>query len=248
MNSEYNTSLVNNIKNKSISKTIFSKHMYSNLWYTDDTNKICITFSPRGGCSISFKQYLDLVGLLNDGEKYNSFIHHYRMDLFVKNIKNVPIDYLIKENYTFIKFIINPYIRAVSIYRLQTHNLSFRNYLQKLVNKEIIFTNSENYHLQEQYIDGEEKIVTKYIKIDENEKYNIILRDNTSYELDVNKYTSPHHGKKIDNTDFCGDTPRIEINKKLPNNYKFFYDEEIKNLVDTFYKNDVEKYGFKFLI
>ena len=64
------------------------------------------------------------------------------------------------------------------------------------------------------------------------------------YELDVNKYTSPHHGKKTNNTEFCGDIPKDML--ILPKSYKYFYDEEIKNLVDIFYKNDIEKYGFKF--
>ena len=58
------------------------------------------------------------------------------------------------------------------------------------------------------------------------------------YELDVNKYTSPHHDKKTNNTEFCGDIPKDML--ILPKSYKYFYDEEIKNLVDIFYKNDIE--------
>jgi hypothetical protein len=80
----------------------------------------------------------------------------------------------------------------------------------------------------------------------ENEKYNIILPDGINYELNVNKYTSPHHGEKKNIEIFCGDTPKNIINENLPINYKWFYDEEIKNLVYKFYEIDIIKYNFTF--
>ena len=239
-------SLINNVNEKDVSRTKFGNSAYSNLWYVDNKNKICITFSPRGGCSISYQQYLDLVGLLEDGLNYKPFIHNYRMDIFDGNISYTEIDKLISEKYTFIKFIMNPYIRAVSIYRTQTsHNLSFREYLKKIINKDLTLNENDRYHSHNQYIIGEENIITKYIKIDENEKYTINLHDNTFYELDVNKYNSPHHGIKHDIDTFCGDIPKDIVNKNLPQNYKYFYDEEIKNLVYIIYKDDIEKYNAK---
>jgi hypothetical protein len=240
--------LINNIKEKDLNITNFGNSIYSSLWYIDNKNKICITFTPRGGCSISFKQYLDLVGLLNDGENYNNFIHCYRCDIFQKYVTYKDINDLIKQQYTFIKFIMNPYIRAVSIYRsLTSHNLTFREYLKQLVNNEIdYFNENDKFHYHQQYINGEENIITKYIKINENEIYTIKLHDNSLYTLDVNKYTSCHHGKKTDNNYFCGDLPKDIINEKLPYSYKCFYDDEIKNLCEIFYKDDIEKYNFTF--
>ena len=40
----------------------------------------------------------------------------------------------------------------------------------------------------------------------------------------------------------------IKLLKSLfsPKSYKYFYDDEIKNLVDIFYKKDIIKYGFTF--
>ena len=72
------TTVINKIKNSRAAKTTFGKSIYSNMWYVDTKNKICITFSPRGGCSIAFQQYLDLIGLLDFAFKYSSFIHHFR--------------------------------------------------------------------------------------------------------------------------------------------------------------------------
>jgi transcriptional regulatory protein LevR len=182
------------------------------------------------------------------GLNYNSFIHKFRCDIFINNIPFIPINKLFNQKYTFIKFIMNPYIRAVSIFRSQTsHNLTFRQYLHQLVNNQIQYFNANDiFHLQPQYLPNEEAVITKYIKINENEKYTVKLHEGTNYEIDVNKYTSIHHGKKTDFNEFCGDMLKDEINKQLPQSYKCFYDDEIKNLVHTFYKNDVDKYKFTF--
>ena len=34
--------------------TSYGNSTYSNLWYCDNINKVCFTFTPRGGCSIAF--------------------------------------------------------------------------------------------------------------------------------------------------------------------------------------------------
>jgi len=237
------------VKHKDVGITSYSNSIYKYLWYVCNKNKICFTFTPRGGCSISFQLFLDLVGLLNDGLNYDNFIHRYREDIFNKAATYCNINNLIQKKYTFIKFIMNPYIRAVSIYRAQTsHNLSFREYLKQLTNNQIDYFNSnDKFHYHPQYIKGEEKIITKYIKINENETTQIKLFDGSLYTLDPNKYTSIHHGvKNVENTMFCGDLPKNIINQNLPKTYKYFYDDEIKKMVETFYKEDIEHYGFKF--
>jgi len=244
-----NNQLIENIKQKQICKTNYGTSIYEDLFYCDNKNKICFTFTPRGGCSIVFQQYLDLIGLLKDGLDYNPFIHYYRVEILNPNIEHIDINKLIQQQFTFIKFIINPYIRAVSIFWAQTsHNLSFREYLYQLINNKVdYFNDNDKYHYNQQYIDGEENIITKYVKIDKYEIFDIRLFDGTLYTLDVNKYTSSHHSKKNNNnTKFCGDLPRIEVFENLPKIYKYMYDDEIKNMVETFYKKDIEHYGYSF--
>ena len=239
---------IENIKQKQICKTNYGTSIYGNLFYCDNKNKICFSFTPRGGCSIAFQQYLDLVGLLKDGLNYNPFIHNYRCEIFIPNIEHIDINKLIQEQFTFIKFIMNPYIRAVSIFWAQTsHNLSFRQYLEELINNKVDYFNEyDKYHYNQQYINGEEKIITKYIKIDKYESYEIKLFDETLYKLDVNKYNSCHHGKKTDLSIFCGDLLKNDVKENLPKSYKYFYDEDIKKMVDTFYKDDIQHYGYSF--
>ena len=238
--------MINNIKIKDLNYTSLGNSIYSELFYVNNKNKTVITFTPRSGCSKSFSQYLDLVGLLDDGISFfNEHIHHYRMDILNPNINYKKIDELIKDQYQFIKFIINPYIRAVSIYIIQTNcNLSFREFLKYILSNNINDIHN-NYHIHPQYIYGEERVITKYIKINENETYSIKLSDDSLYELNANRYYG-HFSQKTDNTSFCGDIPKNTIITNLPKSYKHFYDDEIKTMVETYYKNDIEKYGFSF--
>lgn len=228
-------------------------HIYNNMFYLDMKNKVCFSFTPRGGCSVAFQAFLDLVGLLNEGLAYDSFIHNYRINVLDKLIQNYNINYLISLNYKFIKFITNPYIRAVSIFRAQTsHNLTFREYLRELVSGKVFeyFNDNDKYHLYEQYIPGEEEYITKYIRIDENETYDFeIINDEKNkefFKININKYSSPHHSVRNGTNTFCADILKNNVNTMLPKSYKYFYDCETKSLVDTFYKNDIQKYNYNF--
>jgi len=244
-----NNNYIDNIKKSSAFRTkINSDHLYSDLWYGDRINKICFTFSPRGGCSISFQCFLDLVNLLEDALNYDKFIHNYRNDILDKNILYIDINQLIKENYIFIKFIMNPYIRAVSSFRVKNnYNITFREYLKNLINNKIdFFDYIDRYHSYKQYIDGEKQLITKYICINENDEIIIRLKNNKLFKINPNNYSSIHHGIKTTNNNFCGDTLKDEINNKLPLSYKYFYDDEIKKLVETYYKDDIEQYSFTF--
>lgn len=248
-----NEEKIKKIKCSGAAITNFGYSPYSNLWYVDTKNKICVTFTPRGGCSKSFQQYLDLLdgNLLKDAFDFHPFVHRYRTDLFDSNVPRIPINKLTQEKYKIIKFIMNPYIRAVSVFRMiESYNLSFRKFMRRIVfyTKYMIskFTENDKFHYHQQYIKGEEKIITKYIRINENEIYDVKLKNGENYKIDVNKYDSIHHGKKTENTIFCGDIPRLEISKKLPKSYKYFYDDEIKKLVNIFYRDDFVKYKFTF--
>lgn len=247
---KHKMSLVERFKTVAASRTIFNpNHIYKYLWYTDDKNKFCFTFTPRAGCSVVFQQYLDILGLLEDGLIFSSFIHNYRVGVCDPNLNHVDINLLIERGYKFFKFIMNPYLRAVSIFIAQTsHNLSFREYLKQLVNNEIDYFNAnDKFHYHPQYIEGEEDVITKYIKINENEKYNVTLHDGSSYTINCSNYTSVHHNKKNkNNKNFSGDVPLRTVFQNLPYSYKCFYDDEIKQMVESFYHNDIIKYGFTF--
>jgi hypothetical protein len=104
----------------------------------------------------------------------------------------------------------------------------------------------EKWHSRQQYIPGEKKIITKYVKISDNESYSIILKNGNEYEFNTNRFSSGHHAKKYPCTEFCGDVPRSIICKQLPDNYKWFYDNEIRGMVERLYRKDIKRYDFKF--
>jgi hypothetical protein len=239
--------LINNVKKRSCFKTYVK--LPGDYYYGDIDKNICFLWSPRAGCSITLKCFLDMVGLLDDAENYSNWIHDYKMYIFIQNVPEININELSKKKCNIIKTLVNPYSRAVSTWRTQRNsNLSFRDYLKELVNNKNSYVNeSDKYHSKQQYIDGEEKFVTKYIKLDKYEKYDITLLDGTNYTVDVTKYTSKHHAKRsADINYFVGDIKLTGIHNKVPLSYKYFYDDEIKEMVYTYYKKDIEFYGYTF--
>ena len=87
MNKEY---LIERIKNTGCFKSDMGL-------YGDRNKKVCFLWSPRGGCSITFKCFLDMIGLLDDAKQYNEWIHNYRMEIMVPNTSYIRIPDLKKE-------------------------------------------------------------------------------------------------------------------------------------------------------
>lgn len=221
---------------------------FKDFFYADLENKLVFNFSPRAGCSSCFKIFLDLTNLLKEGEKYNSFIHHYRLDVIDKNVLITDIDKFLQSNFKFIKFITNPFKRAVSIFRLCDKNITFRKFSEKIAIGDFSnFNNSIVYHLGQQYFNNEENYIDEYIKIDKNETLELELKNGEKYLIDPNNYSSIHHAI-IDqkNKLFCGDKELCMFDVGIIQNYNFFYDEKIYKNIYAFYKDDIEKYNYKF--
>ena len=64
--------------------------------------------------------------------------------------------------------------------------------------------------------------------------------------IELNKIIINNGKKNINNNQFCGDILLSYVYNNLPSSYKYFYDEEIKMLVYNYYKDDTDKYNFKF--
>ena len=239
----------NDIENNELIKHLKQTSCFKSVHgiYGDSLHKIAVMWSPRAGCSITFQCFLDINNLLNEALNYNNFIHVYRMDIYQKNVPSIPLKQLIKENYIIIKSIVNPYSRAVSIWRghiSMDKTISFKEYMKQLINETIILSKMDRNHTIPQYITNEESYITKYIKLDLNETYTIQLNNETDYIIDINKYTSTHHGVKTEHTNYCGDICRKDI--ILPKSYKYFYDEETKKMVEDVYGIDIKMYNYSF--
>lgn len=229
-----------------VAHTKFGNSRYSDLFYVDKLNKVVITFSPRAGCTISLTEFLKLTGLFEKAQKYSNWLHDFRWNV-LNNVQQLPVENLKNQNYTFIKTCVNPYRRAISSFLIASLNITFRTFMTKLVtNNYQYFNDSDIYHFQCQYIKGEENIITSYIHLDRNETVTIKLHNGEDYVVNPNKYTSAHHHKKINSEEFCGDIPKNTVKSQLPQSYKYFYDDEIKKMVEQFYGKDIEYYGYSF--
>jgi len=214
----------------------------------DRRNKLVFLWSPRAGCSITCKQAFNLLGLLKDVEDYDNFVHNYRIRVYKYHAPYIDILKL-PSDYTIIKTIVNPYSRAVSIWWKTTtsQDWTFREFMRRLVNGETDeLTKCEKFHLRPQYIKGEEEYITKYIKLESGEKFPFKLANGRNYKIDFSRYTSVHHGNRVETEYFVGDVKNSEIQSILPKNYKFFYDPEIKSLVEDYFRDDIEHYGYTY--
>lgn len=192
-----------------------------------------------------------------------------------KEVKKI----LLNSNMEVIKLVRDPYKRAVSSFlelshegplKIESHfaykewrrireiiyndknsvmGISFKQYLYYL--KEVgVDVDSINGHFAQQYIEGEEQFVTKYIYLEDF--------DNEIRELEK-KYclkTSPliditnsghHRAKKMKESEDYSNVIITEetFYKENPPTYTSFYNDETLALVEEIFKKDIEVYGYR---
>lgn len=211
--------------------------------------KFIIDWSPKAGCSVICKIFFDYMDELEGALKYHPWIHNSR-DNYYNKYGTVNRELLLSNKIIKIKFVRNPYSRAVSSYihvmrtylkkNFNNEDMSFYTFLLNLEKKK----NPCEIHYNLQMIYSEkENTFNHIIKIENLEKE--IKNLNKQYNLNLNHdFTSHHHVNKH----------RIDINvsdvkfsqiSKIPY-YNNFYDEKTKNLVDKIYKPDIIRYNYTF--
>ena len=233
----------------------FNDNNKHSLLYGDSNRKIAYIMTPRAGCSISFKFYLNSLDstLLEKSNKYNNFVHKYRIDIFDKNIKYIKIEQLIKENFKFIKFVVNPFQRAVSSFAMINindldnikYNLNFKTYYENLY-KNInlhLYSKSDLIHTYPQYIIGEKELNLTIYKLEDKDKKLYI----NGLEINLNKLSSSHHGNRNINNDCKKELYKIKrknILQNLPTKYNLMYNKDCLNYVENYYKDDIINYNY----
>ncbi len=216
-------------------------------------DKYLIDWTPKAGCTIICKMIFDHMGILEEALKYNRWIHHYRLNKFYRKYGKVTKSKLIDDKYIKIKFVRNPYTRAVSSYLhvmktntlprgLKNRDISFYDFLILIKEKHIPY--NVHWGLQKLEIENKKTIFNEIIQIEYLD--NEIQRLNIKYNLDLKtKYNSTHHVKnKVNINTFCGKINFSEL-KVMPT-YNNFYNDEIKLLVDNIYGEDIITYNYTF--
>lgn len=211
--------------------------------------KFIIDWTAKAGCTIICKIFFDYMGELDKALKYSPWIHNYRMKYYYAKYGRVYLYHLLSNNFIKIKFVRNPYSRAVSsfIHVMKTHlkknfnneDMSFYTFLLNL--KKNRYPSNVHYNLQ--MIDSEKDIFNHIIKIENLEKE--IKNLNRLYNLNLNyDFTSTHHTiKKKINTNIS--YVKYSQILQIPT-YSNFYDKKTKDLVDEIYKPDIIRYNYTF--
>jgi hypothetical protein len=214
-------------------------------------NNIFIEYSAKSNCTVICKMFFDYIGLLDDALKYNPWIHEYENHVY-KKIN--PIPSILPKNILKLKFVRNPYSRAVSSYlHCLKHKLSgqqnesFCEFLSKL--KKLPYDIHFAYQCNDSY---SENNFDKIIKIENLS--NEIIEINNKHNIKLNSnFTSNHFFTKKNNNScklFVGDLSFNDIDKFIKNNklppYYCFYNDKIKLLVEDYYHNDIINLDYSF--
>lgn len=170
-----------------------------------------------------------------------------------------------------LKFVRNPYTRAISSYfhaiknqvlkdelisktgHRNIYEVSFWEFLKFLENLNLKKCDP---HLGLQFLPGENNLFS-YDEIIKIENFEARLHEiNNKYKVNIisnnNLKKSKHHLKKLDiENSFVGNLPYFHFlssgDQKLEiPSYKCFYNEDIKKLIDQLYKLDIEAYEYNF--
>ena len=211
--------------------------------------KIIIDWSSKSACTIIVKMFF---AMNNQTIDPNVWIHDER-ERYVREKGHIRLSNLLDPRPLKIKFVRNPYSRAVSSYihyskylsnKLDEkyHDISFIEFCQNLKNNNI----PPNIHwtYQKLYVERFFKFFNEIIKIeylsDEIERINRV------YSLNFNcDFTSDHFVNKNNDTEFVGNLKYSQIADKIPK-YRYFYNKEIQSLVRNIYLDDIQSYDYSF--
>lgn len=233
---------------------------------------IILFWSHRSGCTSPANWFFFQIGLYEEAMNYAPFIHYYEFDIY-KNRTNYYKDLeleLLKLKKETIKLVRNPYKRAVSSFLTLYDNPyatkqweSIRKYFynHKNIQKGISFKQFLYYvknigpksseldqHFSQQYIEGEEKFIKKYIKLENFNK--TIPNLEQEYGLlpsDISLLTNSSHHRSHQMIHKGNYADNDITNPQFPSlpTYRSFYDEEALKLVSEIYNDDFEAYGYK---
>lgn len=220
-------------------------------------DKFIVDWTRKAGCTTITKMVFGAMGILQEALDYDIWVHKYRTDKFHEKFGRVTEDMLSSDKFVKMKFVRNPYTRAVSSYlsahrSVEVHDymidgelidVSFYRFLELYKQKKLV-----NSHWTPQYSeDYESKFeFDEIIKIENlseevkrlNKKYNL--------KFHIDPYSRHHHEYDEDIDKFVGKTKYSNAtNSEHVPTYEHFYDDEIKMIIQELYKKDFEKYGYE---
>jgi hypothetical protein len=239
----------------------------------DSRNKLVLLWSAKSGCTFAVKWMFSHMGLLEEAAAYHPWIHKYRTEQLyysrrhiaaVEDFCNSP------SSYRFVRFVRQPFRRAVSSYIHalrcgyedskisaylgvdvhKTSRFSFREFVRYLAS--IDLTSCEVHHrlqthpLERHLTPGSSFLVNIGHSMESLPKLEAFLG---LPQTDLRHYRQSHHHtytSSITSLQSSADI-RFDITRKsgaLVPDYLTFYDSELEGSVYTLYAEDFLRYGF----
>jgi len=239
----------------------------------DYKNKIVLLWSAKAGCTFAIKWFFFQMNLLDAALYYHPWIHYYRDEVYHNSAGyKSNLNSLWNDDYKVVKIVRNPFTRAVSSYiaALQFLNsdipivktskdfvkkeissgdnkLSFRKFIKKLTTFDI---SQENIHWREQQHFLEKNNILKpdyIIKLEGSESsLKKVEKDLNLRSSNLSLFRkSTHNTKKGVFSVFCGDKDFQFDPQIVYPDYKYFYDDELMQMVTSIYRNDFIVYGYE---
>jgi hypothetical protein len=231
-----------------------------------EAHNILFGITPKAGCTMATKIFFNHIGRLDEALSYHSWIHRYRQ----KYIAEHPTSFahLRSDSMLKLKFIRNPYTRAVSSYihamkhpyekeRIESffdigdfRAISFLQFIEYLESLPIAYCNG---HHALQWVPGEGQLF-KYdflVRIEHLEEDLKVAADKGGVTLKIEDalLSSSHHLKKNTSTEFVGRTPFLDLSSghekltEIPS-YGAFYDDETRQRIEKVYQRDFRVYPY----
>jgi hypothetical protein len=228
-------------------------------------DQFIIDWSQKSGCTIIKKMWLNYMNVLDEVDKLKvehngilvkGWVHDFTAT-FLKRFGVVTQTELDSDDFIKIKYVRNPYDRAVSSYihgckhpflfeNCRNKNPSFLMFLHLLLDKTLSINAGQNHwNIQNSFPEIKYDEIIKIESLESETK-----RLNQKYDIKLKwDFNSSHHVKKNNKIDNFFNFPASDVKKYLDENkelptYDSFYNYEIKEMVYQIYKTDIKKYNY----
>ncbi len=216
--------------------------------FINDNPPLIVDWTEKAGCTLVWMMLLDNYGLLEKAIKYHPWIHYYRMKIYSKKHKITP-DRFLDPKYCKVKFVRNPYNRAVSSYLYCCKKYFFKGSFEDFL---ISLKNQKWKNLTQKEILGIKGHSIKQSKFSDKFMDYIIPIENpnlqeinakTGLNLSLDKYQSSHHTQYLESYYYyVGNLPFTKMERYPP--YYCYYSPKTLELVEELYKEDIASYGY----
>lgn len=220
-------------------------------------SKILVGFTPKAGCSFAAKVFFNNTAR-HDPADYEDWPHPYRLNYQRRH--PTKLKHWFQPDMTTIKFVRNPFSRAVSSYfqamrtglkgvieqALETNSMdwSFHQYLCWLKSTRLHFTNP---HFGPQKFWGEGSLFhfKNVIKIEEVPDQ-LVLKSEKTLTITPSARFSKHHVQRQKSAGYCGDLPYSALRDEAAvfPDWQHFYTSGTSELVVELYKSDFLAYDY----